>query len=124
MIARDLQVLKTQWFLGWSLPVASPLGTVLTTPDEIAPYVERIPPTWANGELHQRAPLSDMITDAGSAIETISRIVALEVGDVIAMGTRSVGAVSFSTPRYLRDADQIVSEIEGIGRLENTISIR
>lgn len=124
MTARDLQSLHAQWFLGKSLPSASPLGPVLVSPDELDPRDEKILSTWINEELRQQAPLSDMIVGVEKAIETISRIVSLEVGDVIAMGTPAGVAVSFDPPKYLKDGDQIISEIEGIGRLENTIVIR
>lgn len=122
--ARDLQSLHAQWFLGKSLPAASPLGPVFVTPDEFEPRGKKILSTWINGELRQQAPLSDMIVSVEQAIATISRIVSLEVGDVIAMGTPAGVAVSFDPPKYLKDGDKIISEIEGIGRLVNTVRVR
>ena len=121
--ARDLQALHAQWFLGKSLPGASPMGPVLVTPDELDPLGDRLLSTWVNGELRQRAALSDMIVSVEQAIATISRVVPLQVGDVIAMGTPAGVAVSFDPPRFLQNGDHIVSEIEGIGRLENTVCI-
>jgi 2-keto-4-pentenoate hydratase/2-oxohepta-3-ene-1,7-dioic acid hydratase in catechol pathway len=64
-----------------------------------------------------------MIVSVEQAIEVISRILPLQVGDVIAMGTPAGVAVSFDPPRFLQNGDHIVSEIEGIGRLENTVCI-
>ena len=64
-----------------------------------------------------------MIVGVEEAIATISKIVPLEVGDVIAMGTPSGVAVSFSPPKYLNHGDEIISEIEGIGRLQNRVVI-
>lgn len=122
--ARDVQSLHAQWFLGKSLPAASPMGPVLVSPDELNPRGDKVLSTWVNGELRQQAHLAEMIVGVEEAIETISRIVGLEVGDVIAMGTPAGVAVSFNPPRYLKDGDQVVSEIEGIGRLENTVVIR
>ena len=121
--ARDLQSKHAQWFLAKSLPAASPLGPVVVTPDEIAPRDERALSTWVNGELRQHALLSEMITGIEQAIETISSVVSLEVGDLIAMGTPSGVAVSFDPPKYLLNGDLVISEIDGIGRLENRISI-
>jgi len=123
LTARDLQALHAQWFLGKSLPGASPVGPVLVTPEELSPLGDHLLSTWVNGELRQRAALSDMIVGVEQAIETISRIVPLQVGDVIAMGTPAGVAVSFDPPRFLQHGDHIVSEIEGIGRLENTVCI-
>ncbi len=121
--ARDLQALHAQWFLAKSLPSASPFGPVIVTPDELEPRGEKVLRTWVNGELRQEATLSEMIVGVEQAIETISRIVPLEEGDVIAMGTPSGVAVSFSPPKYLQNGDKIVSEIEGIGVLRNTVVI-
>ena len=123
LTARDLQSVHAQWFLGKSLPHASPIGPVVVTPDELEPRESRMLSTLVNGELRQKAQLSGMIVGVEQAIEAISRVVALEAGDIIAMGTPAGVAVSFDPPRYLRNGDVVISEIEGIGRLENRIVI-
>lgn len=122
--ARDLQAIHAQWFLGKSLPAASPMGPILVTPEELDPRGDRLLSTWINGELRQRAALSDMIVSVEQAIATISGILPLQAGDVIAMGTPAGVAVSFDPPRFLQNGDHIVSEVEGIGRLENTVRIK
>jgi 2-keto-4-pentenoate hydratase/2-oxohepta-3-ene-1,7-dioic acid hydratase in catechol pathway len=37
------------------------------------------------------------------------------------MGTPSGVGFSFEPPRFLQDGDRVVCEIEGIGRLDNTV---
>ncbi|MDA8373045.1 MAG: fumarylacetoacetate hydrolase family protein, partial [Actinomycetota bacterium] len=123
LTARDLQAKHAQWFLAKSLPAASPLGPVVVTPEELTPRGEQQLSTLVNGELRQSAKLAQMITSIETAIETISGIVGLEAGDIIAMGTPSGVAVSFDPPKYLVSGDQVRSEISGIGALANQVIV-
>lgn len=122
--ARDLQQQHKQWFLGKSLPRATPVGPVVVPRDALPDLPRRGIRCWVNGELRQQALLGDMIFDVTGAIAAISRITPLETGDVIAMGTPSGVAVGFTPPRYLQDGDRVVCEIDGIGRLDNTVRVR
>jgi 2-keto-4-pentenoate hydratase/2-oxohepta-3-ene-1,7-dioic acid hydratase in catechol pathway len=119
--ARDLQRRHRQWFLGKSLPAATPVGPVIVSPDELTGLDDRAIRCWVNGELRQEARLGDMIFGAAETIAEVSRIVPLERGDLIAMGTPSGVGFSFDPPRFLQDGDRVVCEIEGIGRLDNTV---
>jgi len=119
--ARDLQNRHRQWFLGKSLPRATPVGP-LVVPRESVPDLEgRWIRSWVNGELRQDALLGHMIFGVDEAISIISAIVPLEAGDLIAMGTPSGVGVGFDPPRFLADGDVVACEIEGIGRLENRV---
>jgi 2-keto-4-pentenoate hydratase/2-oxohepta-3-ene-1,7-dioic acid hydratase in catechol pathway len=74
---------------------------------------------WRNGEVEQDGNTQNMINDAWRLIEAISAYVTLEPGDVLATGTPAgVGA-----PRGLQLApgDEVVVEIEGLGRLVNPV---
>jgi 2-keto-4-pentenoate hydratase/2-oxohepta-3-ene-1,7-dioic acid hydratase in catechol pathway len=119
--ARDLQQRHRKWFLGKSLPRATPVGPVVVPVDDVAALEQRWIRCWVNGELRQDARLSQMIFGIDEAIETISAIVPLEAGDVIAMGTPSGVGAGFDPPRFLADGDVVVCEIEGIGRQENIV---
>lgn len=119
--ARDLQRRHKQWFLGKSLPAATPVGPVIVSPDELTGLDGRAIRCWVNGDLRQDARLGDMIFGIAETIAEVSRIVPLERGDLIAMGTPSGVGFSFEPPRFLQDGDRVVCEIEGIGRLDNTV---
>lgn len=70
--------------------------------------------TWVNGELRQQGTTADMIFDIPYLIEYLSGFMTLQPGDMIATGT----------PEGLSDVvpgDEVVVEIEGIGRLVNRI---
>lgn len=122
--ARDLQRLHTQWFLGKSLPQATPWGPVVVTPDELGPFEDREISATVNGEPRQQARLSEMIFPVEEAIAAISRVLPLEAGDVIAMGTPSGVGVGFDPPRFLADGDTVVCRVEGIGQLKNVVRLR
>jgi 2-keto-4-pentenoate hydratase/2-oxohepta-3-ene-1,7-dioic acid hydratase in catechol pathway len=119
--ARDLQRRHKQWFLGKSLPAATPVGPVIVSPDALTGLDGRAIRCWVNGDLRQEARLGDMIFGIADTIAEVSRIVPLERGDLIAMGTPSGVGFSFEPPRFLQDGDRVVCEIEGIGRLDNTV---
>jgi 2-keto-4-pentenoate hydratase/2-oxohepta-3-ene-1,7-dioic acid hydratase in catechol pathway len=74
-----------------------------------------------NDELRQEANTSDLIFDIPTLIETISAGITLQPGDVIATGTPAGVGIGFNPPKYLNRGDRVTIEIEGIGRLVNTL---
>jgi 5-oxopent-3-ene-1,2,5-tricarboxylate decarboxylase / 2-hydroxyhepta-2,4-diene-1,7-dioate isomerase len=71
--------------------------------------------TYVNGELTQQGNTRNMITDVAALIEYLSSFMTLTAGDVILTGTPE-GA------RNVAVGDEVVCEIDGLGRLENTIA--
>ena len=70
--------------------------------------------TLVNGELTQQGNTRDMIDDMPALIEYLSGFMTLAPGDVILTGTPD-GVVNVNA------GDEVVTEIDGIGRLVNTI---
>jgi 2-keto-4-pentenoate hydratase/2-oxohepta-3-ene-1,7-dioic acid hydratase in catechol pathway len=120
--ARDVQDRHRQWFLGKSLPSATPIGPVVVTPDEVGNLDDLEITCRVNGELRQSARLGEMIFGVSETIEVISSIVPLRRGDIISMGTPSGVGIGFDPPRFLRDGDTLVCAIDGIGELRNVVS--
>ena len=121
--ARDIQERHRQWFLGKSLPGATPIGPVVVTPDELGELGDLEITCHVNGELRQSARLSEMIFSVAEAIAAISSIVPLRRGDLISMGTPSGVGIGFDPPRFLKDGDTLVCAIDGIGELHNVIRL-
>lgn len=119
--ARDVQERHRQWFLGKSLPRATPIGPVLVTPDELGDLDRRTISCHVNGESRQSAMLGDMIFGIAETIAIVSALVPLQRGDVISMGTPSGVGIGFTPPRFLQDGDEVVCAIEGIGQLRNVV---
>lgn len=117
--ARDLQFGDGQWTRGKSLDTFCPMGPVLVTADEIGDPQDLAISCTVGGELLQDARTSAMYFGIAEIISACSRSFTLEPGDVIATGTPGGVGVFRDPPRFLRDGDRVVVEIEGIGRLEN-----
>jgi 2-keto-4-pentenoate hydratase/2-oxohepta-3-ene-1,7-dioic acid hydratase in catechol pathway len=121
LTARDLQRRHKQWFLGKSLDGFGPMGPVLVTADGLTDPSSLTLACWVDDERRQQAPASQMVFDIPVVIETISKVLTLQTGDIIAMGTPEGVGIGFDPPRYLHHRAVVVSEIDGIGRLRNTI---
>jgi 2-keto-4-pentenoate hydratase/2-oxohepta-3-ene-1,7-dioic acid hydratase in catechol pathway len=119
--ARDLQQRHRQWFLGKSLPRATPIGPVIVSTGELTDLDSRSIRCWVNHDLRQEAKLGEMIFGVAETIEVISHIFPLQPGDLIAMGTPHGVGIGFQPPKFLQDGDRVVCEIDGIGRLDNVI---
>ena len=116
--ARDLQGRHKQWLIGKSLDTFCPMGPVAASADEVDLGSARVR-CWVNDELRQNATLPQLIFDIPTLIETISAGITLYPGDVIATGTPAGVGIGFDPPRYLQSGDEVVVEIDGIGRLRN-----
>ena len=92
----------------------TPLGPWLADAADIADPMNLVLRTFVNGELKQQGNTRDMIFDPPAIIAWLSEFMTLSPGDVILTGT----------PEGLADVkagDEVVTEIEGVGRLVNTI---
>lgn len=109
---RDLQKPDGQWGRAKGFDTFCPVGPVVAegldwTALEVIGRV--------NGEVRQRAPVSDMIFPIPVLIEYISGIMTLEPGDLILTGTpEGVGR--------LHPGDVVEVEIPGVGVLRNTVA--
>lgn len=119
--ARTLQQKHRQWLLGKGIDTFCPMGPAILTADEVPDARTLNLRTWVNGELRQDAVVADLIFDIPTLIETISAVIALEPGDVIATGTPVGVGIGFSPPKFLKSGDRVAIEVAGIGRLENPV---
>ncbi|PZX40700.1 2-keto-4-pentenoate hydratase/2-oxohepta-3-ene-1,7-dioic acid hydratase in catechol pathway [Roseinatronobacter thiooxidans] len=120
--ARDVQRRHGgQYFKGKGLDGSCPLGPVVVTRDEL-PEPQNIGlRCLVNGEVRQSSTTAKMIFDIPTLIASLSEGLTLEAGDIIATGTPSGVGYAMDPPRFLQDGDKVVCEIDGIGRLANTL---
>ncbi len=118
--ARDLQFGDGQWTRGKSLDTFCPMGPVLVTTDEIPDPQDLAISCHVDGELLQDARTSQMYFSVAQIISHCSQAFTLEPGDVIATGTPAGVGIFRDPPRLLSDGEEVVVEIERIGRLRNT----
>jgi len=119
--ARDLQMRTSQWLLGKALDGFLPIGPYLVTREEVPdPQNLRIR-LWRNGELRQDGHTGDMLFPVAELIAYISRYMTLEPGDIIATGTPEGVIMGLPEKDWLKPGDRVAVEIDGLGRLENTL---
>lgn len=96
----------------------APFGPNITTRDEI-PDPERLTMSmWVNGELHQSSSTETMINGVPELVSFLSKVCTLEPGDLISTGTPDSPAYQ----RQLVPGDEVLAEIEGIGKMKLGIS--
>ncbi|MEP4562147.1 MAG: fumarylacetoacetate hydrolase family protein [Nitratireductor sp.] len=109
---RVLQKKDGQFTRAKSFDTYKPVGPCIATdldPDNVDIKL------WQNGELRQSSNTNDMIFPIGRIFEFVSGIMTLFPGDLIITGTPSgVGPMA--------SGDEIVVEIDKIGRLRNTVA--
>ena len=118
---RDWQFRTKEWLQGKTFEGTTPLGPVLVTPDELPGGVRPALPITAavDGETVQKADTSDLVFDPVALVRYASTILTLQPGDLIATGTPGGVGHARKPARYLTDGVVLVTEIEGIGRLQN-----
>jgi 2-keto-4-pentenoate hydratase/2-oxohepta-3-ene-1,7-dioic acid hydratase in catechol pathway len=120
--ARDIQFKESQWTRSKSFDTFAPCGPWLTTKDEIVdPHNLRII-TKVNGEVRQDSSTKNMALKIYRIIASLSKVMTLEKGDIIATGTPSGVAVFMTNPKFLQHGDTVEIEIEKLGRIKNHIT--
>lgn len=119
--ARDLQTKHVQWTLGKNSVAATPVGPWIVSKHELGGEPELDVSLRVNDQLMQTGNTRDMIFNVARLISTISAVMPLMPGDIIATGTPSGVGFRRNPPEFLNDGDIIETRIAGIGALVNTI---
>lgn len=119
--ARDLQFRHKQYFLGKSLQGACPMGPVVVSRDEIENVQNLGLRSWVNRILKQNSNTRHQIFSVADTVAILSSMVLLEPGDIIATGTPSGVGFARQPPEFLGPGDEVVCEIDGIGKIVNTV---
>jgi 2,4-diketo-3-deoxy-L-fuconate hydrolase len=119
--ARDFQRGDGQWVRAKSQDTFGPMGPYLVTGEDI-PDPQTLPIRCVvNGTTLQESNTDKMIFGVRELIAFISRGITLEPGDVISTGTPHGVGFARKPPIFLKAGDEVVVEIEGIGRLSNPV---
>ena len=117
--ARDCQKkLDKQWARGKSFDTFCPIGPWIET--ELNPNNCSIR-SILNGKVMQESNTSDMIFNVEQLVSYLSHNMTLLPGTVILTGTPEGVGFAREEKVFLRDGDEIVIEIEGLGRLKNSV---
>lgn len=121
---------------GKNFDTCAPIGPSIVTADEVRDPQQLALKTYVNGELRQSNVTGKMIWTCAQLIEFFSTFITLQPGVVISTGTP--GGTAWGTDPelggkkpmrkdvvtargYLQPGDEVVCEIEGVGRLVNKI---
>jgi 2-keto-4-pentenoate hydratase/2-oxohepta-3-ene-1,7-dioic acid hydratase in catechol pathway len=97
------------------------MGPALVTADEIAdPHALDIS-LRINGEVLQSSNTRELIFKIPDLIAFLSSVFTLEPGDVVSTGTPSGVGFARKPPRYLKDGDDVVVSVQGLGELRNPV---
>ena len=119
--ARDIQAKDKQFTRAKGFDTFAPCGPWVTTADEISdPHNLRMV-TKVNGVVRQNSSTSNMFLKIPTIISMLSKVMTLEKGDIISTGTPAGVMLNKPDAVYLKDGDNIEMEIDGLGKLENTI---
>jgi 2-keto-4-pentenoate hydratase/2-oxohepta-3-ene-1,7-dioic acid hydratase in catechol pathway len=118
--ARDLQFRTGQWLSGKTSDTFAPCGPALVM-DEIGDPQNLKISACVNGQTLQQSNTGNMIFPVAETIAYISQLMTLVPGDIISTGTPEGVGFTRTPPIFLHDGDIVEVEIEGIGKLRNTV---
>jgi len=110
-----------QWIRGKGFDTFCPLGPALVTVDEIPDPQALQLRSILNGEVMQDGHTSDMMYTVAQLISLLSQDTTLLPGTVILTGAPPGVGFARKPPVFLGPGDNIVVEVDAIGRLENPV---
>ncbi|SHL74848.1 2-keto-4-pentenoate hydratase/2-oxohepta-3-ene-1,7-dioic acid hydratase (catechol pathway) [Roseovarius pacificus] len=120
---RSFQIdLSGQWTKGKSCDTFGPIGPWLVTPDEIGDLDALEMTLDVNGERMQNGTSGTMIFTVPQIICHLSQLMSLQPGDVIATGTPPGVGMGMSPQRFLKEGDEVVAEIKGLGQQQLSVA--
>ncbi|MDT0574381.1 fumarylacetoacetate hydrolase family protein [Streptomyces sp. DSM 3412] len=119
---RDWQFRTREWLQGKNWDSTTPLGPYLVTPDEVGGPRPALDVRCAvNGRVMQQDNTGDLLFDPVDLVRYVSTMIRLSPGDIIATGTPGGVGHARKPQIFLREGDTVVTEIDGLGRLENRV---
>ncbi|ROR35394.1 fumarylacetoacetate hydrolase family protein [Kitasatospora cineracea] len=120
---RDWQFRTREWLQGKTWDSTTPVGPYLVTPDELPGGVRPALDVTltVDGETMQSDNTGDLLFDPVALVEYVSTVIRLNPGDLIATGTPGGVGHARKPARYLSGGETVVTEIQGLGRLENRV---
>jgi len=119
--ARDVQAKDKQFTRAKGFDTFAPCGPWITTADEIPDPQNLKMITKVNGVVRQNSSTSNMFLNVYSVVSMLSQVMTLEKGDIISTGTPAGVMLNKPDAVFLKEGDKIEMEIDGLGKLENTI---
>lgn len=120
---RDWQRRTLQWFQGKAWDASTPVGPFVVTPDELDLEKGLGIRCLVNDEAVQDDNTNQLVFTPARLLAYISEFTTLYPGDLVLTGTPGGVGMGMEPPRSLNSGDIVVTEVDGIGRLTNPITI-
>lgn len=120
---KDKAGMMPQWSFSKSFDKYAPLGPAIVSPQalERGDASGLALRTWVNGEKRQESDTGDLVFGVKKLVSFLSTGQTLAAGSLIMTGTPGGVGFGFKPPVWLKDGDEVVVEIEGIGKVVNTM---
>ena len=119
--ARDIQKNESQWYRGKSFDTFGPVGPRIIKQEDFGDPYNISLKSYVNGELRQDGNTTDMVFGVYSLISYISQSITLNPGDLISTGTPSGVGIFMKDKKLLKPGDEVICEVEKIGRITNKV---
>jgi len=114
LVDREWLLNDLQWFRAKGSDTFGPMGPAIVTGLDYSNLRLR---TWVNGDLRQDSSTRELVYSPDKLLSYISQYITLLPGDVIFTGTPG-------KTQQVTYGDTIEIEIEGVGRLRNSVAVR
>jgi 2-keto-4-pentenoate hydratase/2-oxohepta-3-ene-1,7-dioic acid hydratase in catechol pathway len=119
---RNYQRFSSQWTIGKNFDGTGAFGPELVTANELPEGLKgRSLTTRLNGELMQTGQIDDLVFPVKKLVQLLSECLTLEPGDVVVTGTPSGVGYVRKPPVWMQPGDTVEVEVEGLGKLTNTV---
>lgn len=116
---RDWQTRTTQYVAGKTWESTTPVGPALVTTEALGDGRGLSLSTTVNGVVKQQSSTEHLVFGPLEVVADLSRIMTLDPGDIITTGTPGGVGVARNPQEFLSAGDEVVVEVEGVGRLVN-----
>ena len=118
---KDKAGMMPQWSFSKSFDKYAPLGPCIVSSKLLGDGGGLRMKVFVNGEERQNTSTSDLCFGVKKLVSAFSQGQTLQAGSCIMTGTPGGVGIGMKPPKYLQDGDEVVVDIEGIGKLVNTM---
>ena len=118
---KDKAGMMPQWSFSKSFDKYAPVGPCIVSTKLLGDGGNLRMKVFVNGEERQNTTTSDLCFGVKQLVSFFSQGQTLQAGSCIMTGTPGGVGIGMKPPQYLKDGDEVVVDIEGIGKLVNTM---
>ncbi|KAI5358219.1 Putative fumarylacetoacetase-like protein [Septoria linicola] len=118
---KDKAGMMPQWCFSKSFDKYAPLGPAIVSTSVLGDASNLVLRTFVNGEERQNSSTNDLCFGVRKLVSFLSTGQTLQAGTLIMTGTPGGVGIGFKPQKFLKDGDEVVVDIEGIGKVATTM---